>query len=131
MKIERLLYLPLLLLVFQGAAIAQEQLTEYRVGPKDLLEIRVLEIPELNVERRVADNGSIALPLIGELPVSGLTPQEIRSSLETLLREKYVNRANVSIIIREYANKPVSIVGAVARPGSLTVSGQWTLLQAI
>ncbi|MCA1732852.1 MAG: polysaccharide export protein [Acidobacteria bacterium] len=132
MKISHLIVLSFLLAVaFAVPAAAQDSLSEYRVGPKDLLEIRVLEIPELNVERRVADNGSIALPLIGELPVSGLTPQEIRNSLETLLREKYVNRANVSIIIREFANKPVSIVGAVARPGSLTVSGQWTLLQAI
>ncbi|MFY9552005.1 MAG: polysaccharide biosynthesis/export family protein [Thermoanaerobaculia bacterium] len=117
--------------MIRAAAAAQEAPAEYPIGAKDLLEIRVLEIPELNVERRVSDGGAIALPLIGEFPVSGLTPTEVRAKLETLLKEKYVNRANVSIVVKEYASKPVSVVGAVHRPGSLTVSGRFSLLQAI
>ena len=48
-----------------------------------------------------------------------------------MLTAKYVNRANVSVIVKEFASKPVSIVGAVYHPGSLVVSGYWTLLQAI
>ena len=108
-----------------------EVLGDYRLGPRDLLEIRVLEIPDLNVERRVSDSGVITLPMIGDMAVSGLTAEEVRSRLDALLRERYVNRANVSVVIKEYANKPVSIVGAVARPGSLNISGRWTLLQAI
>ena len=104
---------------------------EYRIGPKDLLDVKVLEIPELNVERRVSGAGKIDLPMLGELPVAGLTAGEAAARLEGILREKYVNRANVSIEIKEYQDKPVSVLGAVARPGSLTVSGNWTLLQAI
>ncbi len=104
---------------------------EYRIGAKDLLEIRVLEIPDLNLERRVSDNGSIDLPLLGQVSVSGLTPAEARSRLEALLTSKYVNRANVSIDIKEFGSKPISIVGAVRNPGSLRVAGRWTLLEAI
>src|SRR5688500_15658091 len=77
----------------QGAA-PQGEAVEYRIGPKDLLDIRVLEIPELNLERRVDDAGVIALPMVGDLEVKGLTAAELRDKLETLLREKYVNRAN-------------------------------------
>ncbi len=110
---------------------AQDPPSEYPIGPKDLLEIRVLEIPELNLERRVSDGGTISLPLLGEYPVSGMTPSQARSKLETLLKEKYVNRANVSVIVKEYASKPVSVVGAVQRPGSLNISARWSLLQAI
>lgn len=112
-------------------APAEDKSAEYRVGPKDLLEIKVLEIPELNVERRVADNGSVTLPLLGDFPVQGLTAAEVRDHLEALLKEKYVNRADVSIVIKDFANKPVSILGAVQRPGSLNISGRWFLLQAI
>ncbi len=112
-------------------ALPQDVPNEYPIGPKDLLEIRVLEIPELNVERRVSEGGMIALPLIGEFPVSGLSPTEAGARLERLLKEKYVNRANVSVIVKEYASKPVSVVGAVHKPGSLTISGRWYLLQAI
>ena len=43
---------------------------EYRVGPQDLLEIKVLEIPDLNVERRVSDNGGI------DIPCSAISPWE-------------------------------------------------------
>jgi polysaccharide biosynthesis/export protein len=104
---------------------------EYPIGPKDLLEVRVLEIPELNVDRRVTDAGNISLPLLGDLAVGGLTPGQARLKLETLLKQKYVNRANVSIIVKESASKPVSVLGAVRTPGSLNISGRWTLLQAI
>ena len=88
-------------------------------------------MPELNVERRVSDSGAIDLPLLGEMPVSGLTASEIRSRLETTVKAKYVNRANISIVVKEFANKPVSVLGAVQKPGSLSISGRWTLVNAI
>jgi polysaccharide biosynthesis/export protein len=117
-----------------GAVIpvfGQESRGDYRIGSKDLLEIHVLEIPELNVERRVAEDGSIDLPLLGQVPVSGLTPSEAQKRIESFLTAKYVNRANVSVIVKEYASKPISILGAVGHPGPLTIAGNWYLLQAI
>jgi polysaccharide biosynthesis/export protein len=111
-------------------ASAQDK-SEYRIGPKDLLEIRVLEIPDLNLDRRVTNNGTIDLPLLGQLNVAGKTATEASAQLEGLLRAKYVNRANVSVVVKEFANKPVSVVGAVTKPGSLNISGSWSLLQAI
>jgi len=104
---------------------------EYRIGPKDLLDVKVFEVPELNVERRVSDAGNVDLPLLGQFPVAGMTAPEAAARLEEMLKAKYVNRASVSIVIKEYQNKPISVLGAVAKPGSLTVSGNWTLLQAI
>lgn len=104
---------------------------EYRLGPRDLVEIKVAEVPELNVERRVSEDGTVALPLIGDFKVDGLTAAEFRERLETLLKDKYVNRAEVSISVKDFANKPVTVLGAVQRPGPLTISGRWTLLQAI
>ena len=118
-------------LLVPAAANAQEASGDYRIGPKDLLEIRVLEITELNVERRVEDSGAIDLPLLGQFKVAGLTALEARAQLEDLLRAKYVNRANVSVVVKEFANKPISVVGAVTKPGSLSISGRFTLLQAI
>ncbi|HEY5190423.1 MAG TPA: polysaccharide biosynthesis/export family protein [Candidatus Deferrimicrobium sp.] len=119
------------LLAVAPSLLAEDASREYRVGPKDLVEIKVIEIPELNVERRVNDGGAIALPMVGDFPVSGLTASEIRSRLAALLKEKYVNRADVSVVVKEFANKPISIVGAVTRTGSLNISGRWDLLQAI
>lgn len=110
---------------------AQEPPAEYRIGSKDLLDIHVLEIPELNVERRVDDGGTIDLPLLGSFKIAGMTALEARAQLEQVLRSKYVNRANVSVVVKEFANKPITVLGAVVKPGTLNVSGNLSLLQAI
>lgn len=132
MKYGRSSLVVLLVAILAPAALrAQNVSGEYRVGPRDLLEIKVMEIPELNVERRVSDAGTISLPMVGDFPVSGLTAAEVSSGLGTLLKSKYVNRADVSVVIKEFGNKPISILGAVQRPGALNISGRWFLLQAI
>ncbi len=122
--------IPALLLLLALPAVAQDS-SEYRLGPRDLVEIKVLEIPDLNVERRVGESGQLTLPILGDVPVNGLTATEAAGRLESMLTAQYVNRANVSVIIKEFANKPVSIVGAVQKPGFLNISGKWDLLQAI
>jgi polysaccharide export outer membrane protein len=104
---------------------------DYPIGPRDLLEIKVYEIPDLNGEHRVSDSGSIDLPMIGDVAVAGLNGSQVRDKLQKILTDKYVNRANVSVLVKEYANKPLSVLGAVQRPGSLNISGRWTLLQAL
>ena len=63
------------------SASAQTSGNDYQIGPKDLLEIRVLEVPELNVERRVSDNGSLELPVLDVLNVVGLTAPEVAEVL--------------------------------------------------
>lgn len=121
----------ILLLAVSAPLSAQPLTGEYRIGPRDLLEIRVLELPELNVERRVGDAGVVSLPLVGDVPVAGLTATESSDRLASILTARYVNRANVTIVIKEFTNKPISVLGAVQKPGSLNVSGKWDLLQAI
>jgi polysaccharide biosynthesis/export protein len=103
----------------------------YRIGPKDLIEIRVFEVPELNVERRVSEEGTVNLPLIGDVPASGLTDVELAARLKALLESKYVQHASVSVQVREFRSRPISVLGAVKQPGNLPFSGRWTLLSAI
>jgi polysaccharide export outer membrane protein len=103
----------------------------YRIGPKDLVEIKVFEVPELNIERRVSEEGTINLPLIGDVPVRGLTDVELANRLKALLEAKYVQRASVAVQVREFRSKPISVLGAVKQPGNLALSGRWTLLEAL
>ncbi|MFZ5785196.1 MAG: polysaccharide biosynthesis/export family protein [Acidobacteriota bacterium] len=123
----------LLVLAASAAAVAQPPggPSGYRIGPKDLVEIRVFEVPELNIERRVSEEGTIALPLIGDVPAQGLTDVELADRLKALLESKYVQRASVSVQVREFRSKPISVIGAVKQPGNLAFSGRWTLLEAL
>ncbi len=103
----------------------------YRIGPKDLVAVQVFEVPELNVERRVTEDGKINLPLIGDVAASGLTENELALRLKTLLEAKYVQRASTAIEVREFRSKPIAVIGAVHQPGNLAFSGRWTLIEAI
>jgi len=115
-----------------GAQPAREAGTSgYRIGPKDLLEIKVFEVPELNIERRVSEEGSINLPLIGDVPVAGLTDVELSDRLKALLESRYVQRASVGVAVKEFRSRPISVLGAVKQPGNLALSGRWTLLETI
>ncbi|HXO21463.1 MAG TPA: polysaccharide biosynthesis/export family protein [Thermoanaerobaculia bacterium] len=103
----------------------------YRIGPKDLVQIQVYEVPELNVERRVSEDGKINLPLIGDVAALGLTETELADRLKTLLESRYVQRASTSVEVREFRSKPIAVIGAVKQPGNLAFSGRWTLIEAL
>lgn len=123
----------LLLLLTAGATAAQttSDAAVYRLGPKDLVEVHVVEEPTLNLERRVTDRGSLILPLVNELQVSGLTAAEVSALLRERLEESYLQRATVSVRVIEFRSRPISVIGAVRRPGNLELSGRWNLLDAL
>jgi polysaccharide export outer membrane protein len=105
----------------------------YRVGPRDLLEIRVFEMPDLNVQpqHRVSEDGTISLPPLDDIPVAGLTEAEVAQKIKGMLEAKYAQRATVEVTVQEFRSRPISILGAVKNPGSLPFSGRWTLVEAL
>jgi polysaccharide export outer membrane protein len=131
---------PLILLVLAalgsaGAAAAQapqDTSAEYKIGPKDLLEISVMGVPEISkVLVRVSEDGRITLPLLGEVAVGDLTKFELEKKLAGLAGEKIVLNPQVTIHIVEYRSRRVSVVGAVEKPGPFELIGRRTVLQAI
>jgi polysaccharide export outer membrane protein len=105
----------------------------YLIGPRDKLQIQVFEMPELNqVERRVSADGTISLPPpVGDIQVAGLTSIEVAQRLKTLLEARYAQRATVDVTVQEFLSRPISVIGAVRKPGALEVPGRWTLLEAL
>jgi len=104
---------------------------EYRIGSKDLLEIKVVELPELNLAVRVSEDGSITLPLIGRVELGGLTKDAAERKIAALLAEKYVNNPQVSVFIKEYQSNRVALIGAVKTPGMYEMIGNMNLLELI
>jgi polysaccharide biosynthesis/export protein len=132
--------LVLLLLVWAAAANAQAPQSPqaaqgkdpgYRIGPRDLLDIRVYEDAKLNGERRVSEAGVVNLPLLGDVAVAGKTTAEVSLALKKLLEDRYMQRASVDVQVLEFRSRPISVIGAVKQPGNLGFSGRWTLLDAL
>ncbi len=92
--------------------------------------MRVLEDSTLNAEQRVSAEGTIELPHIGAIEIQGLTVAQAQRRLQAAL-ERYLRRASVSIEVKEFRFRPISVLGAVTRPGYLPYSGRWTLLEAL
>lgn len=124
-------YLSLLLPLYAAVAGAQGKVATYRIGPRDLLDIRVYEDDKLNGQRRVTEDGNINLPLLGDVAVAGKTPAEVNQVLKKLLEEKYMQRASVDVQVLEFRSRPIAVIGAVKQPGNLQFSGRWTLLEAL
>lgn len=103
----------------------------YRVGPKDVLAIKVFEAADLATEARVSDTGTISFPPVGDVMVAGLTVGQIEAELRARLEERFLQRATVSVTLEEARSKPISVIGAVEKPGELGFSGRLTLLEAL
>lgn len=121
----------ILLLACSTFAGAQSKDPAYRVGPRDLLDIRVYEDAKLNGERRVSEAGLVNLPLLGDVAVAGKTTAEVGQILKKALEDRYMQRASVDVQVLEYRSRPISVIGAVKQPGNLGFSGRWSLLEAL
>lgn len=120
------------LVLFAPHLFSQEkERTDYRIGPKDLLDISVFGLEELNKTVRVSEEGKITLPLLGEVIAEGLTKGELERELSRLLEEKYLKNPQVTVFIQEYQSKRVSVVGAVREPGPYELLGDQTIMQVI
>lgn len=121
------------LLLSVGALQAQDasRSSDYQVGPRDVLDIRVFQDPSLNSQPRVSDDGKITLPLVGSIDVSGITTQQIEAKLKAILEQKYYSKADVTVSVLEFENAPILVLGSVNKPGKITVGGSMKLLQAI
>lgn len=103
----------------------------YSVGAKDLITISVFDVPELNITVRIEEDGTITLPLLGRIQVGGLSRFQVERKLADLLEQKYLKNAQVTVFIKEYQSKMVSIIGEIEKPGNYELIGKQTLLQML
>ena len=104
---------------------------DYRIGPSDLLEISVFQVPELSRTVRVNARGALTLPLIGQIQAGGLTGQQLEALLAQKLKETYLQDPQVSVFIKEFISQRVTVGGNVNKVGVFPISGKTTLMQAI
>jgi len=105
-------------------------LAEYRIGPEDVLDISVWKNEDLTRTVVVRPDGRISLPLLNDLQAANLTPLELRDVLQQGY-SRYVNEAEVSVIVKEIHSLKVSVVGMVRLPGRYELRSQATVLEAL
>lgn len=114
-----------------AGAVQNSSVEDYRIGAEDLLEISVFEAPELNRTVRVAASGEISMPLLNTVQAAGLTPRELEFVLQELLRRTYMKDPHVAVFVREMQSHPVSVFGAVKKPGVFQIRGAKTLVEVL
>ena len=103
---------------------------DYRLSPGDVLEIRLFFNSELNESVQIRPDGRVALQLIGEVPLSGLTLHDASALLDRAYL-KEVLTPKVSIQVRGYGAQKVYVTGEVQKPGVVNVPGPMTVYDAI
>ncbi|MEZ5303399.1 MAG: polysaccharide biosynthesis/export family protein [Verrucomicrobiales bacterium] len=105
----------------------------YRISPQDLLDIRVFQEAELSGPVRVGADGSIRLPHVGNIKISGKSPDAAAEAIATRLKGGYLVNPQVTVAVLAFARKSVSVLGQVSKPDFLELPSDkpMTLLQAI
>lgn len=103
---------------------------DYRISPRDILDVSVFQVPDLNKTVQVGADGNITLPLIGRTGVRGKTTQQAEQIIASKLSRKYLQSPQVTVSIKQFGQK-VTINGSVKTPRVLSADGSLTLSQAI
>ena len=103
----------------------------YVIGPEDVLDIDVFNVPELAKSVRVSNDGTISLPLIGKVDAAGLTSDQLRDEVEKKYGETYLQDPHISVFVKQFQAQPVSVIGAVELPGLYYLTGPRTLIEML
>jgi polysaccharide biosynthesis/export protein len=121
MRIARFLAISFLCVIglAQHAAFAQP---EYLLAPGDILKISVFKNPDLSLDVRVSEAGVIGYPLIGAVPVNGLTLPAAEKKIASMLKDGgFVVNPQVNILLTQGFGDLVSVIGEVNRAGRYAV----------
>lgn len=94
------------------------KLSDYRLGSGDAIRILVFQNPDMTLETRVNEGGSITYPLIGKVDVGGVTIAQAELNIASALRRGgFVQKPQVNIVLLQVRGNQVSVLGQVNRPG--------------
>lgn len=108
-----------LFLIFLSAPgpVRGDDAGDRRIERSDLIIVAVFDEPKLSGEYRVQAGGTIRYPLLGNVEVAGKTPTEVASELNKKLGEDYLVNPEVTVLVKQYRSRTVTVMGKVMRPG--------------
>ncbi len=104
----------------------------YILQAGDLVEIKVFMEKDMDRELRISSDGMVTFPLVGNVKIGGYSVAEAEQQLSEKLKY-YIKNPQVSMLIKEYANKMVYVLGQVQKPSEIAIPPEKsiTVLEAI
>lgn len=91
---------------------------DYRLGPGDAIHIQVFQNPDLSLDTRVSEGGTITYPLVGKIQLGGDTIAAAEQKIaEALNSGGFIQKPQVNIVVLQIRGNQVSVLGQVNRPG--------------
>lgn len=116
----------------QPPAISKMPVTDYVVGPQDVLTITSYDQADLSGKFSVEADGTFTYPMIGRFTAGGLTLRQVEDGLKKRLKDEgFFRNPQITVAVEQYKSQKVFIVGEVRNPGSYTLSGNMNLVEAI
>jgi len=103
---------------------------DYVIGPDDALEVIFWRDKDMSAIVTVRPDGRVTLPLLNDVQASGLTPEQLRTSVMTAAT-KFVEDPNVTVVVKAINSRKVFVTGNVAKAGSYPLMGPTTVLQLL
>jgi len=106
--------------------------TRYRIGPGDVLDIRVARAPELSRDAvRVDQGGMIRMPMLSnDISAACLTEGELAENVAKMYR-KYKNDPHVDVFVKEFQSQPVAVIGSVKSAAQFKLQRRVRLLELL
>lgn len=102
------------------------------LGPSDVIEINVWRNPDLSTRALVRPDGTITMPLVGDLRASGRSPAELREEIERRLKAFIKNEElTITVAVAEVSSYRFTITGSVNTPGHFSAKRYLTIQEAI
>jgi polysaccharide export outer membrane protein len=106
---------------------------DYVLASGDTIDLMVYREPDLSMRSKIARDGRVQLPLLGEVGVAGMTVRDAQEHIRKLLNADYLVDPQVYLNIASYTQRKITLIGQVVRPGSYELQGNESLgiLEAI
>lgn len=101
------------------------------LGPGDVIEVRVFQQEDMSAPYSVSAQGTISFPLIGSVAIAGKTPAQVETEIRTRLADGYLRSPQVSILVKEFNSRKISVFGQVRKPGTMPYGEGMTIIEAV
>jgi polysaccharide export outer membrane protein len=104
---------------------------DYRIGPRDVIEVRIEDAPELSKTFPVNADGTFWMPYLNRLKAQDKTTEQLSKEIADKLRGKYLKDPQVLVSVKQFNSRSFFIAGAVQRPGVYQIEGHPSLFKLI